>query len=113
VGPFRSRIRLITDPDFELGVRLAGSDVVAIARGTGHGQPLVITDGVPASLPIVEGSLIITSGVDRSVYPPDIPVGVVSEIRSGSSLDQVLSLEPSASLEVLDFVTIIQYESGF
>lgn len=112
VAPGRSRVRLISDPEFELGVRLSGSDAVAIARGTGRGQPLVVSEGIDITTPVVVGMLVTTSGIDRSVYPPDVPVGLVAEVEVDPGLNQVLSIQPAASLDALSFVTILLYDNA-
>jgi rod shape-determining protein MreC len=112
VAPGRSRVRLISDPEFELGVRLAGSDAVAIARGTGRGQPLVVSEGIDITTPVAVGVLVTTSGIDRSVYPPDIPVGLVAEVEVDPGLNQVLSIQPAASLDGLSFVTVLLYDNA-
>ena len=112
VAPGRSRVRLISDPEFELGIRLSGSDAVAIARGTGRGQPLVVSEGIDITTPVAVGMLVTTSGIDRSVYPPDVPVGLVAEVEVDPGLNQVLSVQPAASLDALTFVTILLYDNA-
>ena len=112
VGPGRSSIRLISDPEFELGIRLAGSEDVAIARGTGRGQPLVVSEGIGVGVPVQPGTLVTTSGVDRSVYPPDVPVGIVVAVQVDPGLNQVLFVQPTATLDVLNFVTILLYDNA-
>jgi len=112
VSPGRSRVRLISDPEFELGVRLVGTDAVAVARGTGRGQPLVVSEGIGVSIPVHVGMLVTTSGIDRSVYPPDVPVGLVAEVAVDPGLNQVLFVQPAASLDSLNFVTILLYDSA-
>ena len=112
VAPGRSRIRLISDPEFELGIRLVGADGVAIARGTGRGSPLVVSEGIDITTPVTVGMLVATSGVDRSVYPPDVPVGLVAAVEVDPGLTQVLFVQPAASLESLTFVTILLYDNA-
>ena len=112
VSPGRSRVRLISDPEFELGVRLVGTDAVAVARGTGRGQPLVVSEGIEASTPVHVGMLVTTSGIDRSVYPPDVPVGLVAEVAVDPGLNQVLFVQPAASLDSLNFLTVLLYDSA-
>ena len=112
VSRTQSRIRLITDSDFELGVRIVGFDTVAVAKGSGAGRTLVVGDGIPLSLPVEPGMLVTTSGIENSVYPPDIPVGVVQDVQVDPNLDQVLYLQPTASLDVLNFVTVLLYENA-
>ena len=112
VAPGRSRIRLISDPEFELGIRLVGGEAVAIARGTGRGQPLVVSEGIGITTPVAVGMLVTTSGIDRSVYPPDVPVGLVAEVVVDPGLNQVLFVQPAASLNSLTFVTILLYDNA-
>lgn len=112
VSPGRSRVRLISDPEFEVGVRLVGTDAVAVARGTGRTQPLVVSEGIGVAVPVHVGMLVTTSGIDRSVYPPDVPVGLVAEVAVDPGLNQVLFVQPAASLDALNFVTILLYDSG-
>ena len=112
VAPGRSRIRLISDPEFELGIRLVGGEAVAIARGTGRGQPLVVSEGIGITTPVAVGMLVTTSGIDRSVYPPDVPVGLVAEVVVDPGLNQVLFVQPAASLNLLTFVTILLYDNA-
>ncbi len=112
VAPGRSRIRLISDPEFELGIRLVGGEAVAIARGTGRGQPLVVSEGIDITTPVAVGMLVTTSGIDRSVYPPDVPVGLVAEVEVDPGLNQVLFVQPAASLDSLSFVTILLYDNA-
>ncbi len=112
VAPGRSRIRLISDPEFELGIRLVGGEAVAVARGTGRGQPLVVSEGIGITTPVAVGMLVTTSGIDRSVYPPDVPVGLVAEVVVDPGLNQVLFVQPAASLNSLTFVTILLYDNA-
>ena len=112
LSPTRARVRLISDPEFELGIRLVGTEAVAVARGTGRGQPLVVSEGISTSVPVQVGMLVTTSGIDRSVYPPDVPVGLVAEIALDPGLNQVLFVEPSAALDSLSFITILLYDSS-
>ena len=85
---------------------------MAIARGTGRGQPLVVSEGIGITTPVAVGMLVTTSGIDRSVYPPDVPVGLVAEVVVDPGLNQVLFVQPAASLNSLTFVTILLYDNA-
>lgn len=109
----RSTVQLVTDRSFELGVRLATSQDVGIAHGTGVGEPLVIDAGVPISLEgqVAEGEAVTTSGFESSAFPPDIPVGRVTAItRSADQLSLVITVEPLADLENLSYVRVLLRE---
>ncbi len=51
-----------------------------------------------------------TSGVDRSIFPPDIPVGVVDTVATApDQLTQVLHLELLADLDNPAYVRVLQW----
>jgi rod shape-determining protein MreC len=111
----RSTVQLITDPSFDLGVRLASTGEVGIAHGTGDGEPLMIDAGIPVSLDqqIAEDEAVTTSGVDRSVFPPDIPVGtVVATERAANQLSMVLTVEPLADLDHPAYVRVLLWQAA-
>ena len=110
VGANRSRIGLMTDPDFNVGVRLVGLDEIAVASGSGDGEPLIIESGIDAETVVQVGTSAVTSGVHGSLYPPDIPVGLVSDVSvDETTLNQVLEITPTADVENLTFVTVLLY----
>jgi rod shape-determining protein MreC len=110
----RSTVQLITDPAFELGVRLASSAEKGIAHGTGEGEPLVVDEGIPVNVEdtIPDDEVVVTSGVDGSLFPPDIPVGRITDIQDGSDqLSLELTVEPLAELEDLGSVRVLLWRA--
>ncbi|MEQ8717147.1 MAG: rod shape-determining protein MreC [Acidimicrobiales bacterium] len=108
----QARIQLITEPDFQLGIRVVGIDDVALARGTGENQPLLITEGLEAAEEVVVGDLVETSGLERSVYPAGVPVGIVSDVTvDEGTLERIISVLPTADVENLSLVSILLYET--
>jgi rod shape-determining protein MreC len=110
----RATVQLITDPGFDIGVRLATSGEVGIAHGTGEGEPLIIDAGIPVNVEdqIAEGEAVTTSGVSRSVFPPDIPVGLVSEVEpAGDQLSMQLTVQPLADLDSLAHVRVLLWRA--
>lgn len=106
-----SRVTLISDPEFEVGVLVVGTDDVALASGGGDAQPLKVHKGLEIETEVVIGGQVVTSGVDRSRYPPGIPVGTVSAIDfDDARLEQLLTVEPSANAYNLSFVTVLLYD---
>ena len=50
----------------------------------------------------------VTSGIDGSSFPPDIPVGVVEDVVfDTSSLEVRIDITPVADLEDLRFATVV------
>ena len=106
----RSVVQLITDPGFDLGVRLVESGDVGIAHGTGEDQPLVVDAGIDLRTTVNEGDSVTTSGVDRSIFPPDIPIGQVDAVETAADqLTQVLHVELLADLDNLAYVRVLQW----
>jgi rod shape-determining protein MreC len=106
-------VDLITDPEIRVGVRLASTGDLGTARGQGRGDPLVVDSSIAPRTQIAEGTGVVTSGVDRSAYPPGIPVGTVSSSRAGSAgLALELVVEPSVDFDRLSYLTVLQWQPG-
>ena len=55
--------------------------------------------------------LVLSSGLDRSAFPPDIPVGTVTEVDAApDQLSLVLTVEPLADLGDLAYVRVLLWE---
>lgn len=103
-----SQVRLVEQDDFPIGVRVVGLGEVALARGQGPGEPLKVTEGLTDQTEIQVGQQVVTSGIQGSSYPPDIVVGVVSEVVFDSAtLELDVRIRPVADLESLRYVTVI------
>jgi rod shape-determining protein MreC len=106
VDDTRSRVQLITSPQFAVGVRV--DQEVSLAKGTGSGNPLSAKASIPIDAPVQVGDPVLTNGQDRSKFPPDIPVGRVTSIdRSSGTL--ALEIEPVSNVASIDFVAVILY----
>jgi len=104
-------VQLLTDPDFQVGVRLAGTPELGTARGRGRDEPLTADTAIDQDAEIADGSGLVTSGVDRSAYPPGIPVGRVTSTRPGSGgLALDLVIEPLADVDNLSYVSVMRWE---
>jgi len=103
-----SEVRLLHQPEFPLGIRVVGTGEVALARGQGIGQDLLVKEGIIDETVIKVGDPVVTSGIEGSSYPPDLVVGVISEVNFDSRLlEREISVRPIANLEDLRFVTVI------
>lgn len=91
----RSRVELITEPSFEIGIRLEDG-TLGVISGQGKDRPLVV-DAVDAN--VKEGDFVYTSGIDESAFPKDLKVGEVSKVgQSTSGASRTLEVEPLADL---------------
>ena len=90
VLPTRSVIELADTRGFGVGVRLvgAGAQTTFLARGQGPGQNLVLQGEIdPAATGIEDGAGLVTSGLDSSLFPPDILVGRVTGTGLGPAAE--------------------------
>lgn len=109
----RATVQLITDPDFAVGVRLVPDGALGTATGSGDGEDLVVDTQLESDAEVAEGTVLTTSGADRSAFPGDIPVGTVRRSRKGSGgLTLDLVVEPLADTQKLAFVTVLLWESA-
>jgi rod shape-determining protein MreC len=105
----RSTVLLITDKASSVGVRLTSSNDVGVARGDGFRAPLEV-DLIDVETPVRTGEVVVTSGLQQSVFPPGIPVGrVVAASAQPNALQQEVTIEPVVDLRRLAFLTVLQW----
>ena len=124
-----AHVQLITDPGFRIGVRHVLSDDIGVAEGRGEGQNLRVDVGLDAATEINLGDFFTTSGVERSLFPPGIAVGIATEtveavapegddatsattttsttVAAGREIEQSIDLQPAADLDHLSFVSVM------
>jgi rod shape-determining protein MreC len=106
-----ARVELLTDPSFRVGVRIAPNGALGTASGQGRDKSLTVDSSIAPTTEIEDGTGVVTSGVDRSAYPPGIPVGSVAGSRSGpGGLTLELDVDPLVDAEQLSYVTVLQWE---
>ena len=107
----RAVVRLITDEDFRVGVKLASSGNYVLGHGDGPDKPFRIDSGVELTQPVTVGDAVVTSGLGRAAFPKDIPVGFVSKVSpSSSDQSQVLEVPIAADLLRLNVVRVLKWE---
>ena len=103
-----STVLLLRDRGVAVGVRLASGDV-GVAAGAGARNPLRV-DGIEPETRVTEGEVVVTSGLQQSLYPPNIPVGVVEEARrERGELQKFVTVEPAVDMDRLSFVSVLQW----
>lgn len=107
VSQTRSTVRLITDPQSSVGVRLSRSGDLGLVEGVGPDRPLVLGLIEPGT-DVGRRELLVTSGVDDSIFPGGIPVGRVTGAEGNDGeLEQEVALVPVADLDRLRFVEVL------
>src|ERR1700740_3385836 len=101
--PNTSQVLLLTDKESGVGAMLADSRIQSPAGGLG--EPLLSMKYVPNDDTVNLGDRVITSGMDR-IFPRDLPVGTIAEIRPGNPFKQI-RVKPAANLEKLEEVLVL------
>ena len=98
-----SQVLLLTDKDGGAGAMLVSSRIQSPVGGTG--EPLMMMKYVAAEEDVKVGERIVTSGMDK-IFPHDIPVGTVVEIKPGNPF-KVIRVQPAAKLDRLETVIVL------
>jgi len=98
-----AQVLLLTDKDSGVGAMLADSRIQSPVGGTG--EPLLSMKYIPTDDTVNVGEHVVTSGMDR-IFPRDLPVGVVTEIKTGRPFQHV-RVRPMANLQRLEEVIVL------
>lgn len=110
-----SKIQVLTDPQFSVGVQTPGHGVLAPATtGVASGQVgshdlAVVFD---AGTKVVKGDAIVTSP-QSTLFPPGLPVGTISSVTvqpGGTGVDATIT--PYVHLGGLQYVTVLLWPDG-
>jgi len=102
--PNAAQVLLLTDKESGVGAMMADSRIQSPVGG--QGEPLLVMKYVPNDDTVNVGERVITSGMDR-IFPRDLPVGTVAEIKSGNPFKQI-RIKPAANLERLEEVLVLK-----
>jgi rod shape-determining protein MreC len=101
VGTRAARILLVTDLNSRIPVIVERSRQRAILSGDNSGRPLLEYRDPAAAVNI--GDRLVTSG-EGGVFPPGLPVGVVSAVNGGTP-----RVAPYVELSRVEYVRIVDY----
>ncbi len=112
VGKDVAQIQLLTDRDCSVGALLARTRARGVVAGSGGElSPTGLTLNYVSNLEdVVEGDLIVTSGMD-GIYPKGIAIGRVDSVRNGPRLFKLVTVEPAANLDRLEEVFVLEAAS--
>jgi len=107
VSKVRSTVLLITDPSSNVGVRLATSGQYGVAKGGGPRNPMPL-DLIDTTVPVPPGEPVVTSGLEKGLFPPQIPVGRVRSANAPpGALQQDIQVTPGVDLLRIEFVRVL------
>jgi rod shape-determining protein MreC len=99
VGGSAARVMLLTDASSRVPVRIVRTGRPAMVAGI-NGADLEVRFVAPADGQLRIGDRLVTSG-DGGIFPPDVPVAVVTQVRG-----DVLLARPLAHPEALGYVLV-------
>ncbi len=106
-----AQVLLLSDKEGGAGAMLVNSRIQSPVKGTG--EPMLTMTYVAAEENVAPGEKIVTSGMDK-IFPRDIPIGTVAEVKPGNPFKQI-RVAPAARLDRLEEVIVLltQQPVGF
>lgn len=98
-----AQVLLLTDKDGGAGAMLVESRIQGPVGGTG--DPTMLMKYVASEEKVNVGEKIVTSGMDK-IFPGDIPIGTVMEVKAGYPFKQI-RVQPAARLDRLEAVIVL------
>jgi rod shape-determining protein MreC len=98
-----AQILLLSDRESGAGAMLVQTRNQKPIAGTG--EPMLTLKYVPADDVVNVGDKVVTNGMDK-IFPPDIPVGTVIDVKPGNPFKTV-RVRPAAKLDRLEDVIVL------
>lgn len=100
-------VLLLIDRQAGAKARLDGQPLAGAIRGNGASEALSLVD-IDTGATVSIGDEVVTSGYDEGIFPPNIPIGTVSNVESQeAALEQEIEVDPYVDFNTLDFVQVI------
>jgi rod shape-determining protein MreC len=110
-----AQVTLITDSSVGVSARIGTSGATGIVQPKVGDPNDLLLQYLPANTQANRGEYVVTSGTvsspDDSLYPPDIPIGQVTQVNEESAYRSV-NVHPLANLHNLDVVQVLTAASG-
>ncbi len=108
--PSWASVELLTDPNFDVGVRIVRSGDGGLASGRGPGRDLDVSY-IELETVVIPGETVVTSGFAGSTFPAGLLVGTVTDVEPDAVRGaQRVTVHPAADLERLRWVQVVLYE---
>ena len=105
VFPDTCQVLLLSDKDSGVGALLAATRTQGPVRGAG--DPQLSMEYISNDVKVSQGRVVLTSGQDR-IFPKDMPVGTVAEVRPDQHGPfQRILVKPAAHLDQLEEVLVL------
>lgn len=103
-------VQLLTDPDFAAGAKLAGGNQTGTVQPAAGAPRELLLSYITAQ--VRKGDTVVTSGTSDtsrypSLFPADVPIGVVSDVEDPGADDQKIHVRPFSDVRDLDYVRVL------
>lgn len=106
VSPFNATVLTLHNPDCKIGALIERNRVRGIVRGTGQvAEAVCEMEYIDMKDQIGNGDRVVTMGT--GVYPAGRPIGTVTGVEAGKTLQKKARVQPDANLASLDEVFVI------
>lgn len=110
VGPINDNtatVLLLVDANAAAKAKIERVQDTGVVTGNGEGEPLSM-DLVQPDAKVDVGDTVTTATYDGGVFPPNIPIGEVSNVTaSETSLTQSIEIEPVVDFDSLDILQVL------
>lgn len=111
VGLWTATVQLLHDPRAVVGAMAPSAHTRGVVRGTGQADYLEIT--LEDSLtPLRKGAVVMTSGMEDSLYPRGIPIGEIEQWERNRFGQQIFQLRPYVAFSNIRDVLILKTRRG-
>ena len=101
-----AKVMLLVDPRHSVGSRLTNSGETGVITGRGQDNPRM--ELLDPTVEVSHGEEVVTSGYDKGIYPPGIPIGRIDKAQEArDGLTQSATVEPFVAFSRLDFVRVL------
>ena len=105
--PHTSTVLLLIDPQAGAGARVQGVGDTGVIQGEGGNENLKMSF-IDPNAEVAVGDTVVTSGYDRGVFPPQIPIGTVNNVSvNRAELEKEISVSPFVNFTSLDVVQVL------
>jgi rod shape-determining protein MreC len=105
--PHTSTVLLLIDPQAGAGARLQGVGDTGVIQGEGGSESLKLSF-IDPNATVAVGDQVVTSGYDRGIFPPQIPIGTVNRVAvNGAQLEKDITVTPYVNFTSLDVVQVL------
>lgn len=105
-GDSYSKVLMVIDPQHSVGARLTGSGETGVI--VGRSEQDLRFDLIDLMTKVEVGETVVTSGFDKGIYPPGIPIGRVSSVgEARHGLSRTALVKPFVDFTRLDTVLVL------